>query len=147
MSIVLQLLLLPPLLLLPLVTHGGITTVHGHGYSARQVQPAKTVGWFVSGSSQTSGIEDHGDFLLKTFTTIWNQTGVHLGDRIMPVGCQSHPVAACNTLSVGENGTLPMARYQQAAPYNVCVCCLLHGALLSFLLSVLLRQHALRSEF
>lgn len=50
---------------------------------------AKTVGWFVGGNSKTSGINDRGAFLRSAFTTIWNQTGVHLGDRLMPIGCQT----------------------------------------------------------
>jgi len=55
----------------------------------RETSDIKTVGWFVGGNSKTSGINDRGTFLQSAFTTIWNQTGVHLGDRIMPIGCQT----------------------------------------------------------
>ena len=55
----------------------------------RETNDIKTVGWFVGGNSKTSGINDRGAFLQSAFTTIWNQTGVHLGDRIMPIGCQT----------------------------------------------------------
>ena len=55
----------------------------------RETNDIKTVGWFVGGNSKTSGINDRGAFLQSGFTTIWNQTGVHLGDRIMPIGCQT----------------------------------------------------------
>ena len=55
----------------------------------RETNDIKTVGWFVGGNSKTSGINDRGAFLQSGFRTIWNQTGVHLGDRIMPIGCQT----------------------------------------------------------